>query len=111
MIWNCPVIADTFALWDEAGNYERTNDTAGTGEYMGEEERQIIETILDGFVEAYFHGDADAAEKKIENGKCNVSMEFRDSDYEDMFLYVTVILAKEEERKEVVSSDLFGIRP
>lgn len=124
------MIADTFALSDETGNHERTNDTAGTGEYLGEENCQIIRTILDGFAEAYFHGDVDAVgrflastyegeidvyegtgaisdltvkglsdadEKKIENGKCNVSMEFRDSDYEDMFLYLTVILVKEEE--------------
>lgn len=41
-------------------------------------------------------GLSDADEKKIENGKCNVSIEFRDSDYEDMFLYLTFIMVKEE---------------
>ena len=35
-------------------------------------------------------------EKKIENGKCNASIEFRDSNYEDMFLYLTFILVKEQ---------------
>lgn len=42
-------------------------------------------------------GLSDIDEKKIENGKCNVSMEFRDSNYEDMFLYLTFILVKEED--------------
>ena len=41
-------------------------------------------------------GLSDTDEKKIENGKCNVSIEFRDSNYEDMFLYLTVILVKEQ---------------
>lgn len=41
-------------------------------------------------------GLSDADEKKIENGKCNVSIEFRDSTYEDMFLYLTFILVKEQ---------------
>ena len=40
-------------------------------------------------------GLSDADEKKIENGTCNVSMEFRDSDYEDMFLYLSFTLVKE----------------
>lgn len=57
------MIADTFALSDETGNHERTNDTAGTGEYLGEQDRQIIGTIMAGFAEAYFHGDANAVEK------------------------------------------------
>ena len=41
-------------------------------------------------------GLSDADEKKIKNGKCNVSIEFRDSNYEDMFLYLTFILVKEQ---------------
>ncbi|RKJ47339.1 hypothetical protein D7X25_22710, partial [bacterium 1XD42-8] len=41
-------------------------------------------------------GLSDTDEKKIENGKCNVSIEFRDSNYEDMFLYLTFILVKEQ---------------
>ena len=41
-------------------------------------------------------GLSDADEKKIENGKCNVSIEFRDSNYEYMFLYLTFILVKEQ---------------
>ncbi len=41
-------------------------------------------------------GLSETDEKKIENGKCNVSIEFRDSNYEDMFLYLTIILVKEQ---------------
>lgn len=41
-------------------------------------------------------GLPDTDEKKIKNGECSVSIEFRDSDYEDMFLYLTVILVKEQ---------------
>lgn len=35
--------------------------------------------------------------RKNENGKCNVSIEFSDSNYEDMFLYLTLLLIKEED--------------
>ena len=41
-------------------------------------------------------GLSDTDEKKVENGKCNASIEFRDSNYEDMFLYLTLILVKEQ---------------
>lgn len=41
-------------------------------------------------------GLSDTDEKKIENGTCTVSIEFRDSNYEDMFLYLTCILVKEQ---------------
>ena len=41
-------------------------------------------------------GLSDTDEKKIENGKYNASIEFRDSNYEDMFLYLTFILVKEQ---------------
>lgn len=125
-----PVIVNTFALSDGADNNEKTNDTVGTGEYLGTEDCQKIRTVLDAFAEAYFDGNVDAIqkflastyegeidiyedtgvisdltvkglsdadEKKIENGKCNVSMEFRDSNYEDMFLYLTFIFVKEED--------------
>lgn len=119
-----PVIVNTFALLDGA------NDTAGTGEYLGDEDCWKIRTVLDVFAEAYFDGNADAIqkflastyegeieiyegigaigaltvkglsdadEKKIENGKCIVSIEFRDSNYDDMLLYLTVIFVKEED--------------
>lgn len=42
-------------------------------------------------------GLSDTDEKKMENGKCNVSIEFRDSNYEDMFQYLTSVLVKEED--------------
>lgn len=41
-------------------------------------------------------GLSDTDEKKVENGKCNASIEFRDSNFEDMFLYLTFILVKEQ---------------
>ena len=124
-----PVIANTFALSVGADNNEKANDTAGTGEYLGDEDSQKIRTVLDAFAESYFDGDANAIqkflastyegkadiyegtgaisdltvkglsnadEKKIEDGRCNVSIEFRDSNYEDMFLYLTFILVKEQ---------------
>ena len=105
------------------------NDTARTGEYLGDEDSQKIRTVLDAFAESYFDGDANAIqkflastyegkadiyegtgaisdltvkglsnadEKRIEDGRCNVSIEFRDSNYEDMFLYLTFILVKEQ---------------
>ena len=42
-------------------------------------------------------GLSDTDEKKMEDGKYVVSLEFRDSDYEDMFLYLTVIFVRQEE--------------
>ncbi|RKI90165.1 hypothetical protein D7V94_14985 [Parablautia intestinalis] len=44
-----------------------------------------------------FKGLSDADGGKIEDGKCIVSLEFRDSNYEGMFLYLTFILVKEED--------------
>lgn len=41
-------------------------------------------------------GLSDADAKKIENGECNVSIQFRDSSYEDMFLYLSCTLVKEQ---------------
>ncbi len=41
-------------------------------------------------------GVSDDNEKKLENGECNVSIEFRDSNYEDMFLYLAFALIKEQ---------------
>ena len=41
-------------------------------------------------------GLSDADEKEIKNGNCIVSVQFRDSNYEDMFLYLTFVLVKEQ---------------
>lgn len=41
-------------------------------------------------------GLSDADAKKIENGECNVSIQFRDSRYEDMLLYLSCTLVKEQ---------------
>lgn len=58
-----------------ASTYEGESDTyEGTG--------AISELAVKGLSEA--------DEKKIENGECVVSLEFRDSNYEDMFLYLTL---------------------
>lgn len=46
-------------------------------------------------------GLSDTDEKKIENGRCNVSIEFRDSNYVDMFLYLTCILVKEQDEWKI----------
>lgn len=53
-------------------------------------------------------GVSDADAEKIENGLCNVSVEFRDSDYEDMFLYLTCILVREEEDWKIRSYGVEG---
>ena len=42
-------------------------------------------------------GLSDNDEKKIENGNYVVSMQFRDSSYEDMFLYLTCMLSRQED--------------
>lgn len=53
-------------------------------------------------------GLSDTDEKKINNGTCNVSIEFRDSTYEDMFLYLTCILVKEQGEWKIQSYGLEG---
>lgn len=68
--------------------------------------RSFLASTYQGDVETYegtgtisdltVKGLSDTDEKKIENGKYHVSIEFRDSDYEDMFLYLTLILAEEQ---------------
>ena len=68
--------------------------------------QKILASTYEGEVDTYdgtgiisdltVKGLSDIDEKKIENGKCNVSIEFRDSNYEDMFLYLTFILVKEQ---------------
>ena len=42
-------------------------------------------------------GLSDTDDKKIKEGRAIVSLEFRDSTYEDMFLYVTFVLVREED--------------
>ncbi len=41
-------------------------------------------------------GLSDTDDKKIENGSYVVSLEYRDSNYQDMFLYLTLGLIKQE---------------
>jgi len=113
-----PVIAATFALSDEGEN------TMGTGDYLQVEDSQEIRAIVDTFAKAYFDDSIDVMQQFLSStyegeidtyastgtvsdftvkglsdndGKYNVSMEFRDSSYEDMFLYLTVILVREED--------------
>lgn len=53
-------------------------------------------------------GLSDADEKKIENGRCIVSLEFRDSSYEDMFLYLTFEFIKQESSWKIQSYGVEG---
>ncbi len=53
-------------------------------------------------------GLSDADEKKIENGSSVVSLEFRDSNYEDMFLYLTFVLIRQEDQWKIQSYGLEG---
>ncbi len=46
-------------------------------------------------------GLSDTDEKKIEDERCVVSLEFRDSNYEDMFLYLTVVFIKQEDNWKI----------
>lgn len=53
-------------------------------------------------------GLSDTDEKKVEDGRYTVSLEFRDSSYEDMFLYLTVVFIRQEEGWKVQSYGVEG---
>ena len=53
-------------------------------------------------------GLSDTDEKKIENGTYNASIEFRDSNYADMFLYLSFILVKEQDEWNIQSYGMEG---
>lgn len=53
-------------------------------------------------------GLSDIDEEEMENGTCNVSIEFRDSNYEDMFLYLTCNLVKEQGEWKIQSYGIEG---
>ena len=53
-------------------------------------------------------GLSDIDEEELENGTCNVSIEFRDSNYEDMFLYLTCNLVKEQGEWKIQSYGIEG---
>ncbi len=53
-------------------------------------------------------GLSDIDEEEMEHGTCNVSIEFRDSNYEDMFLYLTCNLVKEQGEWKVQSYGIEG---
>jgi len=101
-------------------------DTNGSSGENLSEDAQEIQNIVEEFAAAYFDGNIDAMQKFLastyegeidvyestgtisdltvkgiqeekENGGCVVSLEFRDSSYEDMFLYLTVIFIKQED--------------
>ena len=117
-----PVIANTFALSagaDPAGTGEYLGDEdsqkirtvldAFAESYFDGDVNAIqkfLTSTYEGKIDIYegtgtisdltVKGLSNADEKKIENGRCNVSIEFRDSNYEDMFLYLTLILVKEQ---------------
>ena len=121
-----PVIVNTFALSNETdlvnhtaetGEYLgaedcqkiRTNMEAFAESYFAGDAgavQMFLASTYEGAAEIYegtgmisdltVKGLSDTDEKKVENGKCTVSIEFRDSNYNDMFLYLTVILVKEQ---------------
>ncbi len=53
-------------------------------------------------------GLSDTDEKKIENERTAVSLEFRDSNYEDMFLYVTFVFVRQEDGWKIQSYGVEG---
>ena len=53
-------------------------------------------------------GLSDTDEKKIENERIAVSLEFRDSNYEDMFLYVTFVFVRQEDGWKIQSYGVEG---
>jgi len=121
-----PVIVNTFALSNETdlvnhtaetGEYLgaedcqkiRTNMEAFAESYFAGDAgavQMFLASTYEGAAEIYegtgmisdltVKGLSDTDERKVENGKCTVSIEFRDSNYNDMFLYLTVILVKEQ---------------
>ncbi len=121
-----PVIVNTFALSNETdlvnhtaetGEYLgaedcqkiRTNMEAFSESYFAGDAgavQMFLASTYEGAAEIYegtgmisdltVKGLSDTDERKVENGKCTVSIEFRDSNYNDMFLYLTVILVKEQ---------------
>lgn len=115
-----PVIVNTFALSNGADN-EKTNlgaedcqkirtvlEAFAASYFDGDVDaiQKFLASTYEGEVDIYkgtgaisdltVKGLSDGDEKKIENGKCNVSIEFRDSNYKDMFIYLTFILVKEQ---------------
>ena len=80
--------------------------------------RKFLADTFEGDVEVYDNtgetsdftvkGLSDTDEKKIENGTCRASLEFRDSNYEDMFLYVSFILVKENDEWKIQSYGVEG---
>ncbi len=121
-----PVIADTFAVSlgaaqmnnDSADEYLQTKDCEEIRNIMNEfasayfdGNADTIQTFLASTyneqIEIYesagevsdltLKGLSDTDEKKIENGNYVVSIEFRDSCYEDMFLYLTCMLSRQED--------------
>ncbi len=115
-----PVIANTFAVSSipgETGEYLGAEDCQkittvleafAESYFHGHVDsiQKFLASTYEGEIDTYegtgaisdltVKGLSDADEKKIENGKCNVSIEFRDSDYEDMFLYLSLVFVKEQ---------------
>ncbi len=95
-------------------------DGAAQGYFNGNADaiQTFLASTYEGAVEVYegtgtisdltVKGLSDADEKKMENGTYNASIEFRDSNYEDMFLYLTFILVKEEDNWKIQFYGLEG---
>lgn len=127
-----PVIADTFALSAGARD-EREVLTEGDCQeirnvvdefaaafFGGDRDsvRRFLADTYEGEVDLYqgpgvisdltVKGLSEADEKKIDNGRCVVSLEFRDSSYEDMFLYLTFVFARQEDGWKIQSYGVEG---
>jgi len=134
-----PVIADTFTL-SVGTDDEENNSSFNANEYLGAEDCQEIENIVDEFATAYFDGNIDIMQKflastyegeidiyegtgtisdltlkglsdvdakKSYNGRCIVSLEFRDSNYENMF-YLTFEFIRQEDIWKIQSYGVEG---
>ncbi len=128
-----PVIAATFARSIETDN-EKSEDP---GDKDREEIRGIVDefatayfqdnveamqkllaSTYDGEIGRYestgsisdmtVKGLSDVDDKIIKSGNCIVSLEFRDSNYKDMFLYLTVGLVKQEDNWKIQSYGVEG---
>lgn len=80
--------------------------------------QQFLTNTYDGEIDTYkstgtvrdltLKGLSDTDTKKIENESYVVSLEFRDSNYEDMFLYLTCVLSRQENNWKIQSYGVEG---
>lgn len=132
-----PIIADTFALSTGTNDAKGSNPDeylldedcreiknvvhAFASAYFdgnADAMQQFLTNTYDGEIDTYkstgtvrdltLKGLSDTDTKKIENESYVVSLEFRDSNYEDMFLYLTCVLSKQENNWKIQSYGVEG---